>query len=371
MLVFFIIIILVALALQLFSIRNANDHRNIRYECKPSVPSCEPGEEFTVFSSVSNLGRMPSPVIRIEEHFPYDLNVHESDQFNIKVLTDTHRIYRSVVVMRGRQQVRRFLRASIDKRGEYCFSFADFHAGDFLGFKEFDYKMPNDGRIVIYPRRLADSSFLNAFSSAMDDIALKKLLLEDPISVCGYRDYTGREPMRQISWKQSAVRNSLIVKQFDPVWQQSVCIALDAQYHGEFTNYYPEQELCFSIARTICEYLEEKRIGYRLITNAIITSGLSSFSSSGGKGGSFHKILYALGSAKNGCVCTVEELMTAVCSGTDRRRTIVFISTRRDADVDSALARTKALTDGQLLTLYAADLAAAGQGAASEGGATA
>ena len=356
MLVFFIIIILVALALQLFSIRNANDHRNIRYECKPSVPSCEPGEEFTVFSSVSNLGRMPSPVIRIEEHFPYDLNVHESDQFNIKVLTDTHRIYRSVVVMRGRQQVRRFLRASIDKRGEYCFSFADFHAGDFLGFKEFDYKMPNDERIVIYPRRLADSSFLNAFSSAMDDIALKKLLLEDPISVCGYRDYTGREPMRQISWTQSAVRSSLIVKQYDPVWQQSVLIALDMQFHGQYDLHYKRQELCFSIARTVCDVLEDRGIGYSLITNAIITEGLSRFTSTGGRGGSYQKILYALGAAKNGEVCSVEELMRAVCAEAGGHNTIVFISTRKDRFVAAALDKAKLLTGGEILPIFADSL---------------
>ena len=370
MLVFFAIFILVALALQWYSLRNAGDHRNIRYECGPSVRSCEPGEEFTVFSTVKNVGIRPSPVLRIEEHFPKELDVREAEQFNVKVHRDDHRIYRSTAVVKGRQQVRRSLRASISSRGEYVFSFAEFHAGDFLGFREFDYEMPNDGRIVIYPPRIDNDAFLKAFTNTRDEIAMRKLLLEDPISVCGYRDYTGREPMRQISWMQSAVKRSLVVKQFDPVWQQSVMIVLDMQYHGEYEHHFARQELCFSIARTVCDRLEERHIGYRLVTNAIISNGISSFSSPGGKGGAYSKILYALGSAKNGEVCSVEELVASACTGADKQRTIVFISTRRNADVTRAIKRARSLTGGDVLPVFAEDvLTDNGAAAPKEGGA--
>ena len=84
MLTFFVIVILAALAMQWFSLRIAGDHRCIRYECKPSVRTCEPGEEFLVLSNVANLGRRPSPSIRIEERFPKNLNVLESEQFNAR-----------------------------------------------------------------------------------------------------------------------------------------------------------------------------------------------------------------------------------------------------------------------------------------------
>lgn len=353
MIVFFVIVILVALALQWYSLRNAGDRRNIRYECKPSVRACEPGDVFLVFSNVSNLGLRPSPAIRIEEHFPKNLEVLEAEQFNVKRMTKEHRIYYSTVVIRGHQQVKRYLRASISRRGEYCFSYADFHAGDFLGFREFDYRMDNDSRIVVYPARLENAGFLQTFTDAVDEIARKKQLLEDPISVCGYRDYTGREPMRQISWMQSAVRNSLIVRQFDPVWEQSVTIALDTQLHGDFDLYVERQELCFSIARTVCEQLEKRRIGYRLVTNAIITGEISAFSSSGGMGGSFGKILYALGAARNGCICSVEELMHTVGTGAVRSEMIVLISTCSDGRVERALGKVRKITRGRILTLFA------------------
>ena len=356
MLTFFLIVILVALGLQWFSLHNAANHQNIRYECKPSVHACEPGEEFLVLSNVSNYGRRPSPSIRIEEHFPKNLNVLEAEQFNVKRLSKDYRIYYSTVLVRARQQLKRSLRASITQRGEYCFSDADFNAGDFLGFREYRYRMENDNRIVIYPKRLENAERLTSFTNALDELARKRQLMEDPISVCGYRDYTGVEPMRQISWKQSAVHNALIVKQFDPVWQQKVLLALDTDLHGDFDEYLKQQELCFSLARSVCELLERRGVGYRLVTNAAIQGELSGYTSSGGMGGSFQKILYALGSAKKGSVGSVEELLRASCFGVNRSEMVVLISTHCNKRVEDALSKVRETVRGEIITLFADQL---------------
>ena len=367
MLIFFVFVILVALGLQWYSLRKASDHQNIRYECKPSVRACEPGETFLVLSNVANLGMRPSPALRIEEHFPKHLNVLEAEQFNVKWLTREHRIYYSTVLMKGHQQVRRSLRASIAQRGEYCFSYADFYAGDFLGFREYAYRMENDSRIVVFPAKLENAALPKTFSDALDELARNKQLLEDPLSVCGYRDYTGAEPMRQISWKQSAVHNALIVKQFDPVWRQDVLIALDTDLHGDFDDYFRQLETCFSLARTVCERIEQHNIAYQLVTNAAITGELSGFTSTGGMGGSFRKILYALGSAKRGSVGSVEELLHAVCSGVHRCERIVFLSTHCDQRVEDALNEAREVRRRKIIPLFADQLAPAPRVLSEEG----
>lgn len=353
MLALFVIVILVALALQRYSVWRAQNCRDIQYECKPSVSACEPGDVFLVYSIVSNHGRRPSPAMRVEERFPKQLQVLEAEQYTVQVLQNEHRIYNSTVVVRGRQQVKRYFRACIPERGAYHFSCAEFSAGDFLGFHEYQFQRDNDHTIVIYPPKIQNDRVLQAFSNAIDEIAMKKLLLEDPISVCEYRDYTGREPMRQISWTQSAVRNKLIVKQFDPVWRHSVTIALDLQYHGDFDFHRQRQEFCFSLARTFCELLEQRMIGYRLITNAIISHDVSKFSSMGGLGGSFSRILYALGSAQNGSVCSVEQLLHEVVADPDARGVIVLITTRSDDAVRRALAETADKTGERIIPLFA------------------
>ena len=162
--------------------------------------------------------------------------------------------------------------------------------------------------------------------------------------------------MRQISWKQSAARGSLIVKQFDPVWQHSVLIALDTQLHGDFDEYIAQQEYCFSLARTVCEQLEQRGVGYQLVTNAVIREGLSGFSSSGGMGGAFRKILYALGGARLGSVASVDELMHAVCHGAERCEMIVLISTHCEKRVESALGMARETGCGRIVTLFADEL---------------
>lgn len=351
-----IIVILAAIVLQAYFVRRAKDTRNIKYVCKPSVRSCEPGEVFLVQSNIMNTGRRSTASIYIEEHFPWQLNVLEADQYNIKVLKNGYRLYFSSVIVRPKQQVKRSLRASISERGEYCFSYADFQAGDFLGLQEFSYTMENDSRIVIYPARIENRDYFRAFSSAADDIARRKELLEDPISVCGYDPYTGREPLKKISWQQSAVRNELIVKKYDPIWQKSVLIVLDMQYHGELDYNRARQEICFSIARTVCEDLELRNIGYRLVTNAVLSERITSFTSEGGMGGSFRKILYALGMAKNGSICSLEETMRFACSQIGKYGLIVFISTRPDAETADALRLTRSICGANIVTLFANEL---------------
>lgn len=307
MLVFLVIIFVLAFVIEERSIASAKQHELIEYSCKPSVDRAEPGEEFRVYSDVTNLSKRRAPVLRIEERFPKRLNITNSDHFSAKV-SGEHRIFISTVSLKRRQRVRRYLIASIPERGEYCFSFADFYAGDFLGFIECEFFKNNDNRIVIYPRRIDDAQFLQSFTNAFDEICLNKQLLEDPISVCGYREYTGREPMRAISWKQTAIRREIIVKEFDSTQKQSVTVVLDTAYHGEYDYHIQRQEYGFRAARTVCEYLEDKNVEYTLITNAIINEGISAFHSNGGRGNVYNSILYGLGCAKNGETCSSDIL---------------------------------------------------------------
>ncbi len=179
--------------------------------------------------------------------------------------------------------------------------------------------------------------------------------MEDPISVCGYREYTGRESLRSISWKQSAVRNKLIVKEFDPIGKQSVTVVLDTAYHGEYELHIKRQEYEFRAARTICEYLEDRNIEYTFITNAIINEGISSFHSSGGRGNVYNRILYGLGFAKNGETCSTDILLAEVCSGAFREHTLVFITNRREESLMADLAHVKSSYGTEIVTVFAED----------------
>ncbi len=358
MVLFFVTFVALALILELISVRRARKQRNLKYHCAPSVPACEPNEVFTVYSTVTNLSRHRAPTLRVEEHFPPKLEICEAQQFAVRNFAGDYRLYLSTVLLRKRQRVRRSLKASIPARGTYVFGDSYFRAGDFLGVREYVYPKENREFIVIYPPKLEREDFTRTFTNALDDLARQKRLLEDPLSVCGYREYTGREPLRAISWKQTAVRGELIVKEYDPTWRQAVAIALDLEYHGEFDLHRARQEFCFSMARTICEYLEDRHTEYRLSTNAILsdnTDGVLRFYSSGGRGSAWQGLLYALGAAKNGERCGLSELLAAACSDAYRERTLLLLTTRPNGYVLECIARAQAASGVSIVPLYASD----------------
>ena len=53
------------------------------------------------------------------------------------------------------------------------------------------------------PRDWADSS-ADVLSGFLGDVSVRRFIYEDPVLTTGFREYTGREPMKHISWTQSA-----------------------------------------------------------------------------------------------------------------------------------------------------------------------
>ncbi len=128
---------------------------------------------------------------------------------------------------------------------------------------------------------------------------------------------------------------------------------LDTAFHGEFEFHIKRQEFCFQAARTICEYFEDKNLEYSLVTNAIINEGISNYHSTGGHGRDFNRILYGLGYAKNGETCSVDVLLSEVCSGAFKQNSMVFISTHRDSNVLEALSKAKSAFGMEVITVFA------------------
>ena len=53
------------------------------------------------------------------------------------------------------------------------------------------------------PRRAASPSFDMLLGGMIGDISVNRFIFEDPMLTIGFSDYTGREPMRDISWTRA------------------------------------------------------------------------------------------------------------------------------------------------------------------------
>ena len=296
MVTFLMVLILFGAVLEMLSLWDSI--ADLRYRCTPSKLGCEPGEVFSLNTVLSNYGPRTISFLQMEELFPKQIKLQGVEEMPL----GEHRccLHASVLYIRGRQKITRTLQVSLPDRGVYAFEGCRLIRGDFLGIKEKCKEVAQHEEIIIFPRLLSEDNVLNALSGYYGDFSSRRFYIEDPVLVNSYLDYTGREPLRSISWTQSARRNQLMVKEFDHTMDMSVTILLDVYLHWSDGARLEELEYCFSLARTIAEFMEKKRVSYRLLTNAFIRSESSSYLGLQKAGQGAHHyttLLYTLGQA--------------------------------------------------------------------------
>lgn len=223
----------------------------------------EPGEPVTWSGTVENRSRLPIPFVRLTEKFPVQAKVAAE-----KAWEDSHCTHSMAqwfveekLSLPPHRSSTRSVKFTFSQRGLYEVGSYRLSAGDLLGFKEAT-KYGDWQEIVVIPERSKQQTSIDALGGFLGDISVRRFILEDPMLTLGFRDYTGREPMKSISWTRTATAGSLQVKQYDHTAEQHVMILLNTE--GATSD---ELEECFRLMRTVCERLEEKKIPYGFRTN--------------------------------------------------------------------------------------------------------
>lgn len=259
----------------------------------------EPGEVVTWQGKVENTSRLPIPFVRLMEKFPTEAVPHGDGEW---IRTHCHQSMMQWYVeeklsLGPRQSKTRTVQFSIDRRGCHQIGSYQMSAGDLLGFREAS-AVGDWQNIVIMPERSKNMKNLQAIGGFLGDISVRRFILEDPILTVGFRDYTGREPMKAISWTRTAATGSLQVKQYDHTAEQHIVVLLNVEGGGE-----ADLEECFRLVRSVCEQLEQKKIPYGFRTNGNLPGPLGKlFHLSEGLGHRhLNTILYGLGQADDTC----------------------------------------------------------------------
>lgn len=273
--------------------------RSLRFKGSLSRPFAEPGEIITWSATIENHSRLPIPFVRLTESFPPEASI-VSDR-NSSPVYYSHYITRDLVENRtslgGRRSAVRNIRFSLPRRGIYRISNYRLAAGDLLGFRESE-KTGDWQEVVIIPERSRQQTAIDALGGFLGDISVRRFILEDPILTLGFRDYTGREPMRSISWTRTAMTGNLQVKQFDHTAEHHIVVILNTEGASGETL-----EECFRLTRSVCEKLEQKKIPYGFRTNGSVSGPMGTLSHMAEGLGSRHlnTILYGLGRGSDTC----------------------------------------------------------------------
>lgn len=309
-------ILLTFAALEAFSLRLPA--RAVRVRVETDLPLCAPGEEIALRYTVTNNSFLPLLYVGLSVYLDDSAAVHEPEEWQ------RDHVVRDISGLRVEHRLRlmphsRFsgrVRFSIGERGLHTLGRVYVETGDYLGLRAPVQSLEANERVVCTAALSGEELALRPLGGLLGEQSVRRFLHEDPCLIAGYREYTGRESMRQISWTQTAKTGQWMVKQQDHTAEADVAVLLNMD-GGDSAA----MERCLSIARTVCEELEEKKIPYTFRSNGDLRPA--------GKGlgrGHLFPILRGIGLSRLACYTGFGELVDR-CIGERRSdRTYVVIT---------------------------------------------
>lgn len=333
-----------ALIFEILSLRHPLKDVSVSYDF--DMLMAEPGEKITLSYQISNNGNLPVFYLGLSFSFDAGVEVCEDRKWMEKHVTRSFTglsVNRSLFLM-PHSCVRGRFRISLSKRGIYRLGRCYLEAGDILGLSSSVTTVEGNRTVVCTAALAEDDPEVEVLGGFLGDISVRRFIMEDPSLLVGYKEYTGVEPMKKISWIQSAKTGKLMVKQNDFTLDTDVAVAVNLERsHASMT----ELERCLQLTRTACEKLEEIRIPYAFLSNGDLRDIRQGF-------GRTHlcAILRNIGLSAPACYSSFDTLIDRCIAGNRNNRSYILITPVLDEAGKQALRRLQSVSDHEVCVLY-------------------
>ena len=263
-----ILLLLVIIIVVIEAVSLWGNKRQLEVEFDVDTTLVEPGETATLYYTVSNPHRLPLLYVSLSLYLDADATVCEDKEFcRLHVRKDSagtkvgHHFY-----LLAHHKFSGRLHFSLNKRGPHEIGQFFLETGDFLGLYPIIRNESINKKIVCTCEKCGTDE-PEFPGGEIGDISVRRFIIDDPTMLLGYREYTGREPMKQISWKQTAKVGKLMVRQNDYTTDR-VAVVMVNMYSSQRS----QLEDCLKLVRTVCEQLEDARIPYEMMSNGDLLS---------------------------------------------------------------------------------------------------
>ena len=225
----------------------------------------EPGEIVTLRYTVQNTSLFPMLYVGLTLRLDPVFTPEEDEEF-MRRHTNTDFTGTQINHHFFLAPKRRFsgkLRFSVKQRGLYDLGKYYLELGDFLGLKPQLRTGSLDLRIIC----TAAPCEPPAIQALGGNVYVTRGYFDDPTLIIGTRDYSGREPLKQISWNQSAKAGRLIVRQNDFTTDRTAVVIVNID-----PTYRKLMERCLSMTSSVCQLLEKEKIPYSMMSNGDLHS---------------------------------------------------------------------------------------------------
>ena len=263
-----IIFLLVIIILVLEAVSLWGNKRLLEVEFELDTTLVEPGEVATLYYSVRNPNRLPLLYVGFFLQFGPNLTIREDKEFFRTHVSTDHESSRADhhFFLPPHGCFNGKLRFSLGKRGLQELGRYFIETGDFLGLYPIIRSDYISKRVICTSEKCSVDEL--AFPGGeIGDLTTRRFIIDDPTMLLGYREYTGREPMKQISWMQTAKVGRLMVRQNDFTTDRVAVVVVNMD-----SSLRPQLENCLKLVRTVCEQLEDAKIPYEMMSNGDLLS---------------------------------------------------------------------------------------------------
>ncbi len=275
--IFFVVvfIILVVICYVVYEKRDPITRKKISPSYDFDKTFVEPNELFTLRTKLKNDSTHSMRRLYAYHLLDDAFVVEKAEDYRILPVKTGKDMDRKVVVCRtclkGKQERELEMQLRLPRRGVYGGHRFSMEYVDGMGFHSSRFEQERTHNIVVAPKKVDDDFLASLIVSGYGDFNAKQGFIEDAMSISTYDEYTGHEPMRQISWKKTAQAGKLMVKKFEPMGAHVTTVVFDVDgllnaQSGSLNFEYAEYAV--SMLRMIFEYFEKNRISYRFYTNA-------------------------------------------------------------------------------------------------------
>jgi len=221
------------------------------------------GDIIVITESIANKKMLPLPWVT--------LKFEASRGLDFLDMTNTARsdhYYREDLLSLGVwQRHDRHIRVLCSRRGYFRFVRLVVSTRDLLLLSRITGNFPCESSLIVTPDRIRAPEIDQLFQRFLGETVNPRSQVPDPFTFAGIREYSPRDPFRDINWKASAKNEQLMVNVRNRTNRRELTILLNVMPYTLSKDYFL-LEKCISLAMTWFSNAAEQDIPVRLLSNS-------------------------------------------------------------------------------------------------------
>jgi uncharacterized protein (DUF58 family) len=227
-----------------------------------------PGEDTEMTIEVSNAKPLPVAWLLVRDPLPDGLSLVVRDSVDGREVESSPSTLRDLLVLRWYQALERTYRIRAHHRGVYIFGQTELASGSLFGLDVRRATVDAVDRLIVYPKVVPVEALGLPLERPAGPAVARRPVVEDPLRAASVREYVPGDSVRYIHWKNTAHRNSLQTKVFEPQASEVVVLYPDLQTTADPYAFVPAYvELILSATASIAVHALSTRWSVGLVAN--------------------------------------------------------------------------------------------------------